>query len=155
MDAIKTGEQAKDFTLKDHEGNEVSLSGLKGKKVLLSWHPLAWTNVCARQMQSVDAKYGEFEALGTVPLGLSVDSSASKKAWAKELSLKNLKLLADFWPHGGAAASLGIFRDADGFSERVNIILDEKGKVIFSKVYPMPELPDVGELLAFLREYKG
>ena len=155
MAAIKIGEEAKDFTLKDHDGNEVSLSSLRGRKVLLSFHPLAWTGVCAKQMQSVDAKYEEFEALGTVPLGLSVDTVPSKKAWAKELGLKNLRLLADFWPHGAAAASLGIFRDEGGTSERANIILDEKGRVIFVKVYPMPELPDVGELLAFLRESKG
>ncbi len=155
MAAIKIGEEAKDFTLKDHDGKEVSLSGLRGKKVLLSWHPLAWTNVCAKQMQSVDAKYGEFEALGTVPLGLSVDTVPSKKAWAKELGLRNLRLLADFWPHGATAASLGIFRDDGGTSERANIILDENGKVVFARVYPMPELPDVDELLAFLREHRG
>jgi peroxiredoxin len=155
MAAIKTGVEARDFTLKDHEGNDVSLSGLRGKKVLLSWHPLAWTGVCAKQMQSVDAKYRELEALGTVPLGLSVDTVPSKKAWAKELGLKSLRLLSDFWPHGAAAASLGIFRDGEGISERANIILDEKGKVIFVKVYPLPELPDVNELLAFLREFRG
>ena len=85
MAAIKIGEEAKDFTLKDHDGNEVSLSSLRGRKVLLSYHPLAWTGVCAKQMQSVDARYKEFEALGTMPLGLSVDTVPSKKAWAKEL----------------------------------------------------------------------
>ena len=155
MAAITIGEEARDFTLKDHEGKEVSLSSLRGRKVLLSFHPLAWTGVCAKQMQSVDARYREFEALGTVALGLSVDTVPSKKAWAGELGLKNLRLLADFWPHGAAAASLGIFRDGEGISERANIILDEKGKVIFVRVYPLPELPDVDELLAFLKEYKG
>lgn len=40
---IKVGEKAINFTLKDQNGKEVSLKDFKGKKVLLSWHPLAWT----------------------------------------------------------------------------------------------------------------
>lgn len=42
-DTIKVGEKAVDFSLKDQSGEEVSLKDFKGKKVLLSWHPLAWT----------------------------------------------------------------------------------------------------------------
>lgn len=41
MDLIKVGDIAPDFMLKDNWGNDVKLSGFKGKKVLLSWHPLA------------------------------------------------------------------------------------------------------------------
>ena len=42
-DIIKVGEEAIDFSLKDQNGEKVSLKDFKGKKVLLSWHPLAWT----------------------------------------------------------------------------------------------------------------
>lgn len=42
-DLIKVGEEAIDFRLKDQNGEEVSLKSFRGKKVLLSWHPLAWT----------------------------------------------------------------------------------------------------------------
>lgn len=42
-DLIKVGEEAIDFSLKDQNGKEVSLKDFEGKKVLLSWHPLAWT----------------------------------------------------------------------------------------------------------------
>ncbi len=42
---MKTGEQTKDFALKDQDSKELRLSNLKGKKVLLSFHPLAWTPV--------------------------------------------------------------------------------------------------------------
>ena len=42
-DLIKVGENAIDFDLKDQNGKSVSLKDFKGKKVLLSWHPLAWT----------------------------------------------------------------------------------------------------------------
>jgi len=51
---IRKGETAADFTLKDHNGEDFKLSDFKGKKVLLSFHPLAWTRICARQMQSLE-----------------------------------------------------------------------------------------------------
>ena len=46
----------------------------------------------------------------------------------------------------------GIFRDENGFSERANVILDEKQKVIFVKVYPVHSVPDIGKVTAFLEK---
>jgi peroxiredoxin len=155
MTPIKPGDKPKDFSLKDHKGNAVNLSDFKGKKVVLSFHPLAWTGVCGKQMQSLERNFEKFRELGAVALGLSIDSVPSKEAWAKELGIKDTQLLADFWPHGGVAKSLGIFREENGFSERANIVLNEKGEVIFAKVYPIPELPDIDEILAVLKEKTG
>jgi len=87
-------------------------------------------------------------------VGLSIDSVPSKAAWAKSLRIKNTRLLADFWPHGGVAKSVGLLR-AEGFSERANVIVNETGKIIFVKVYPIRELPDIGEILRVLMAYKG
>ena len=42
-DVIKVGQEAMDFSLKDQNGKEVNLKDFRGKKVLLSFHPLAWT----------------------------------------------------------------------------------------------------------------
>ena len=75
---ITVGEQAPDFNLKDNRGNMVKLSDYRGQKVLLSWHPLAWTEVCAKQMQSLENNLSEFTKLNTVPLGLSVDAYPTK-----------------------------------------------------------------------------
>jgi len=147
---IKVGDDAPDFTLKDQSGQQIHLLGLKGKKVLLSFHPLAWTKVCAEQMKSLEANQKHFEKLNTIALGISVDSVPSKNAWAKELGIENTRLLADFWPHGEVAKSYGIFRDNDGFSERVNIIIDENQKVVFAKIYPIAQLPDIEEIIKFL-----
>ncbi len=149
---IKEGDNAPDFTLKDQNETEVKLSELKGKRILLSFHPLAWTPVCTKQMQSLEANYEKFQELNTVPLGLSVDSVPCKKAWAAELGLENLQILADFWPHGGVARSLGIFMEEKGISNRANIIIDEDQNVVFVKIYPIPELPDIQEILKVLEE---
>jgi peroxiredoxin len=149
---IMIGEKVGDFTLKDQHGKDFTLSEYAGKKVLLSFHPLAWTSVCARQMQSLEENRESFEKINTVAVGVSVDSTPCKKAWAKELKIENTRLLSDFWPHGGLANKLGIFRDMEGFSERANIIIDEKGHVAFIKVYPIPELPDIKEILSFINK---
>ncbi len=149
---IKAGDKAPDFSLKDQHNKELRLSELKGKRVLLSFHPLAWTKVCARQMQSLEKNRGVFDKLNTVALGLSVDTVPSKHAWAKELGIKETRLLSDFWPHGEIAKLYGIFKAENGISERANIIVDEEQKVIFVKVYDIPQLPDIDEIINFLKK---
>lgn len=147
---IAVGNKAPDFTLKDQNNKTVKLSNLKGKKVLLSFRPLAWTPVCHDQMRSLEEYCHRFENLNTVALGIGVDSSYSNKAWAASMGIKKTRLLSDFWPHGEVAKSYGILRDKDGFSERANIVVDEEQKVVLAKVYPTSELPDVEELISFL-----
>ena len=151
MKRIDVGDMAPDFTLKDNRVQDVSLSEFHGKKVLLSWHPLAWTGVCAQQMKSLEDNLAEFEKYNTVPLGMSIDSYPSKNAWAKELGIANVKLLADFWPHGKVALDYGLFLDDKGFSARANVLVDETGKVVWVKVYDIPELPDIEEVLKEVR----
>ena len=48
------GKEVQDFTLKDQKEGSVTLSDLRGKRVLLSFHPLAWTKVCAQQMKDLE-----------------------------------------------------------------------------------------------------
>jgi peroxiredoxin len=150
---VKIGDSAPDFVLKDHHNKELRLSDLKGKRVLLSFHPLAWTKVCAQQMKSLEENFKRFEELNTVPLGLSVDSVPTKHAWARrELGVENLRLLSDFWPHGEIAEKLGLFREKEGHSERANVVIDENQKVVFVKVYDIPQLPDIEEIINFLKK---
>ena len=149
-DAIKVGSKAPDFTLKDHNGNDVTLSQLKGKKVVLGFHPLAWTGVCAEQMKNLEKYYDRMAELNAVALGISIDTSFSKHAWAKSLDIEKTPLLADFWPHGGMIQSYGVFNDEMGASKRTVFIVDEEGTVIWHKIYPMPEVPDMEEIIKAL-----
>jgi peroxiredoxin len=147
---IKKGKKAPDFILKDQNGKEVRLSDFKGKRVLLSFHPLAWTGVCAKQMQSLEKNKQKFKKLNTIALGINVDPVPSKAAWAKKLGIKETGLLSDFWPHGEVAKRYGIFSRSQGFSLRVNIIIDEKGRVFFVKKYHISKLPDIKEIMEVL-----
>jgi peroxiredoxin len=148
---IAIGKKAPDFTLKDQNNNSVKFSRFRGKKVLLSFRPLAWTAVCQDQMKSLEENHVTFDDMNTVALGIGVDSVPSNKAWAEAMHIKNTRLLSDFWPHGDVAKAYGIFRDKDGFSERANIVLDETQKVIFAKTYPISQLPEIEEILKLLR----
>lgn len=152
--ALKVGELAPDFKLKDQNGDDNSLSGFKGKKVLLSFHPLAWTGVCETQMKNLDLKYDELGKLNVVPLGISVDASPSKKAWAQNMKINKLKLLSDFWPHGEVARKYGIFDEENGFSKRANFLIDEEGKIEFVKVYELRDQPDLNEIMNYIKRWK-
>jgi peroxiredoxin len=147
---VQAGKKLKDFKLKDHNGKDFTLADCRGTKVLLSFHPLAWTPICGQQMKSLEKNKKALDKLNTLAVGLSVDAVPCKAAWAKSLRVKNTRFLSDFWPHGGVAKSLGILRP-HGISERANIIVDEAGKVMFVKVYPIRQLPDMAEILAVLK----
>jgi len=151
---VKIGNKAPDFILDDHNEKPFKLSDFKGKKILLSFHPLAWTSVCAQQMQSLEENKRNFDKTNTIAVGISVDPAPSKKAWAEHLGIKNTRLLSDFWPHGAIAQQYGIFRGDDGISERANIIVDEEQNISFIKIYPISQLPDIQEIIRFLEQKK-
>jgi peroxiredoxin len=149
---LKVGDDSKDFSLPDQDEQEFTLSKFKGKRVLLSFHPAAWTSVCAEQMKSLEHNKKIFDSLNTTAVGVSVDTVPSKKAWAKSLGIKHTRLLSDFWPHGRVAELYGIFRTKEGFSERANIIIDESQKIVFFKIYKLGQLPDIREIIDFLKK---
>jgi peroxiredoxin len=148
---IKVGDKARDFSLKDHSGKDFKLSDHLGRRVLLSFHPLAWTSVCADQMKFLEANRKTFDSLNTVAVGISVDSVPCKKAWAESLGIKETPLLSDFWPHGEVAILYGLFRDKQGFAERANVLLDEEGRVTLVKVYELGQLPDIEEIIEAMK----
>jgi len=151
-DKIGIGKNVENLSLKDQNEQSFTISENKGKKILLSFHPLAWTPVCNDQMQLLEKNQETFEKLNTIAVGISIDSSFSKKAWADSLNINNTRLLSDFWPHGMVAEIFGIFRENDGFSERANIILDEEQKVSYTKVYDIGTLPDFEEIIDVLKQ---
>ncbi|MBU0497296.1 MAG: redoxin domain-containing protein [Candidatus Thermoplasmatota archaeon] len=158
MDTKKTlhvGSKSIDFTLYDQKEKPFTLSEFKGKKIVLSFHPLAWTNVCAQQMQSLETNQKKFDVTNTIAVGISVDSVPSKKAWAHHLNIHTTRLLSDFWPHGAVAQHYEIFRKNAGTSERANIIIDEHQNILFMKIYPISQLPDIQEITTFLEQNKN
>jgi alkyl hydroperoxide reductase subunit AhpC len=98
-------------------------------------------------MQDLEAGGERLEKANAVAFGLSIDTTFSKKAWAESLGIEKTRLLSDFWPHGEVADAYGLFDDAAGRTERAVVIVDEKGVVRWMKVYPVPERPDIEEIM--------
>jgi len=151
---IKVSDPAKNFSLKDQNDKTFDLLEQEGSRILLSFHPLAWTAFCAGQMKSLEDNAATFARLNTVPVGISVDSVPCKKAWADSLKITKTPLLCDFWPHGKVAMEYGLFRDANGFSERANVVIDSKMQVAFVKIYPVHTVPDIEEVIRFIGTMK-
>jgi peroxiredoxin len=119
---------------------------------VLSFGPLAWTEVCHHQMRSREENHARFDDINAVALGIGVDSLPCNKAWGQSMDIKDTRLRSDVWPHGGVGKPFGNFRDEDRFAERADIVLDENQKVVFAKTYPTCELPDIEKVLGFLAE---
>ena len=149
-DYPEVGEKAPDFELSAVGDKKIKLSDYRGKNnVILSFHPLAWTSVCANQMQDLEKHIQKFIDADTVALGISVDSVPCKKAWAESLGVRQVEFLADFEPKGEVAKKYGIYHKL-GFSERAVFVVDKEGIVRFAKVYPIKELPDLSEVFPVL-----
>ena len=149
---LTAGQEAPDFELRSHKGGTVKLSDFRGKKnVVLAFHPLAFTPVCANQMRGYESDLTQFEHAGAVVFGVSIDAQPAKAAWAKTLDSISYDLLSDFHPHGEVAQKYGVFRQKEGFSERAIFVIDKAGRIAWSKTYAIPELPKNDEVLDALQ----
>ena len=76
---IQPGEHAPNFSSKDQNSRTFDLLKQMGKRVLLSFHPLAWTDFCAAQMTSLEENQKKFGVLNTIAVGISVDSVTARR----------------------------------------------------------------------------
>jgi peroxiredoxin len=148
---LKPGDIAPDFELRSHRGSTVRLSDFRGRKnVVVAFHPLAFTPVCATQMRAYERDLPRFDEADTAVLGISIDAQPSKSAWAASLGTISFDLLSDFYPHGDVARKYGVFREQDGISERAVFVVDKEGKIAWARKYEIPQQPDNAELFAAL-----
>jgi peroxiredoxin len=144
---LTAGMMAPDFELPNQHGEMVRLSGFRGRRnVVIAFHPLAFTPVCAAQMQEYERERATLDGQHAHVLGISIDAGPSKKAWADMLGGISFDLLSDFHPHGKVAALYGVMRD-DGISQRALFVVDRSGRIAWAKLYDIPERPIFQDLL--------
>lgn len=148
--SLTPGDAAPDFELRSHRGGSVKLSDLRGKNVVVAFHPLAFTPVCARQMCSYESDMKRFEAADAAVLGISIDPQPSKTAWARELGVTTFDLLSDNHPYGEVARKFGVFREKEGFAERAVFVIDKNGNVAWTRTYDIPEHPQNDDVFSAL-----
>ena len=90
--SIATGIQAPDFTLFDSDKQQVTLSALQGKNVVLLFFPLAFTGTCTAELCSVRDNIATYNNTNAVVLGISVDSLFTLEKYKAEQNL-NFSLL--------------------------------------------------------------
>jgi peroxiredoxin len=136
---IAAGEPAPDFTLRDQDGEEVSLSDYSGRRVLLVFYPFDFSSVCSDQLSVYQEVKPEIEAKGVELVGISVDHIHAHKAFREKLGI-DTTLLADFEPKGEVSKAYGSYLEPAGMSNRTLVLIDADGKVEWSH-----ESPSLGE----------
>lgn len=151
MSELTVGSVAPDFTLPNQYRQPVTLSSFRGRRrVVLAFHPLAFTPICTAQAQSYEREGAAFEAAGAHVLLISSDAGPSKKAWCDALGGLSYDVLSDFHPQGAVAERYGVLGD-DGLAERSVFLVDETGIIRWAKVYGMETSPDVADVIRELR----
>ena len=127
---LAAGTTAPDFTLKDQDGNEVTLSSFQGKQnVVLVFYPFTFTGVCEGELCEIRDDPSAFERGGAQVLAISCDSRHSQRIWAEQQGF-TFPVLSDFWPHGEVAKAYGVFNEALGCANRATFVIDKEGKVV-------------------------
>ena len=145
---IREGEQAPDFTLESDAGEQVTLSGLRGKPVVLYFYPKDDTDGCTTQACGIRDAYGEFEQAGAVVLGVSPDGVASHVKFKTKYDLP-FTLLAD--PEHELAERYGVWAEKKYMGKsymgvnRTTFVIGADGAVVkvFEKVKPLTHADDV------------
>ena len=147
---LPPGTTAPEFALPDASGRLVHLSDYRGTPLVVAFYPLDWSPGCSQQLELYQNEIDEFDRRGAKLVGISVDSVYSHGAWAAVRGI-SFPLLADFNPKGDVARRYGVYRDADGFSERALYVIDADGVIRYSHVSPeLHYVPDIYQLFRAL-----
>ncbi|MEA4925478.1 MAG: thioredoxin-dependent thiol peroxidase [Syntrophomonadaceae bacterium] len=149
---LQAGSQAPDFTLPDQDGNEVVLSGFRGKKVVLYFYSKDNTPGCTRQACAFAGAYEDFKNQNVVVIGVSKDSTASHRKFADKHNLPFI-LLSD--PELQAIKAYDVWQEKKLYGKvsmgvvRSTYIIDEDGVIekVMSKVKPDTNAAEILEYL--------
>ena len=130
MTHLKVGDKAPDFSAKDEQGNSVSLSDYKGKKLVVFFYPKASTPGCTAEACNLNDNYERFKAQGYEILGVSADSAKRQSNFKKKYNFQ-YPLLAD--EDKSVIEAFGVWgpkkfmgKEYDGI-HRTTFIIDENG----------------------------
>lgn len=149
---LETGSIAPQFSLYDKDGNFVSLSDFKGKKVVLYFYPKDNTPGCTRQACAFAANYDNFKNKDVIVIGISKDSVASHQKFADKYNLPFI-LLSD--PELQAIKAYGVWQEKKLYGKlsfgvvRSTFIIDEEGKIeaVMPKVKPDTNAEEILKML--------
>ncbi|MFW6347576.1 MAG: redoxin domain-containing protein [Cyclonatronaceae bacterium] len=141
---LQKGDTAPGFTLKNTDGQDVSLADYKGHKVIILFFPLAFSSVCTAELCNVRDELKQYEQANAQVLGISVDSFFALKEFKQSQAL-NFPLLSDF--NKETSNAYGCLYDSfygmQGVAKRAAFVVDEAGKLAYAEVLEKAsDLPD-------------
>ena len=122
------GQPAPDFSLKDTQNNDVSLSDFKGNKLVVAFIPFPHTGICDGEACALRDDYDSLSADGSKVVIISCHARPLLGAWAEQNKIQ-FPVLTDFWPHGATAQAYGCFNDQLGIAMRASYVIDANGVV--------------------------
>lgn len=152
--ALPAGTPAPDFTLHATPDQRVSLTDFLGSPVILAFYPADFSPVCGDQMALYNELLPEFGRYGAKLVGISVDGAWCHSAFRDARHL-HMTLLSDFEPKGEVARRYGVYRPAEGLSERALFVIDGEGLIRWSYVSPMGINPGADGILEALEQLSG
>lgn len=154
---LQIGDAAPDFNLKAAIGNEqedFKLSNHKGRRVVLVFYALDFTPVCQNELSAIQEHLSKFAELNAQVVGLCTDTVFSHMAYQQSLGGLKFPLAADRWPYAETAKAYGIFpptrHEIPFVNDRAIFIVDKDGRIAWSKIYALRDLPDIDEVLKAL-----
>lgn len=106
---LAVGAEAPDFTLKDQNGQPVTLTDFRGKKnVLLVFFPLAFTGICQGELDEIRDNLPDYDNDDTATLAISVGPRRRTRSGPPRAASPS-RCCPDFWPHGAVAEDYGVF----------------------------------------------
>ena len=148
---IEVGQSAPDFTLRDQNREEFTLSALRGTKaVLIVFYPFAFTGICTSELNRIRDQLPIFQNDDVQVVTVSCDSVYSLKVFSLREELE-FPLLADYWPHGEVARSYGVFNDDGGYANRGTFLVDREGVVRFAEMNAIGDGRDADAWIAAIK----
>lgn len=131
--SLTPGDVAPNFTLKNSDGQTVSLSDFRGQKVLLVFYPSSFTGICTAELCAIRDNENDFLDEDTVVISVSCDSHYVLQNFKNQEHFNHI-LLSDFWPHGEVSRAYGVFNEERGMAIRGTFLIDREGVMRWSVV---------------------
>ena len=145
---LGVGDLAPDFTLRDQNGADVTLSELTATHtVVVVFYPWAFSGICTGELDEIRDHLERFVADDLQVVCISCDPMFALRAWADAQGYF-FPLLSDYWPHGEVTRSFGVLNDATGAPIRGTFLIGRDGVVRWTLVNGPGERRDFGELPA-------
>jgi peroxiredoxin len=143
---LSIGDEAPDFTLRDQNGTDVSLSALTAERnVVVVFYPWAFSGICTGELDEIRDHLERFVSDEVQVVCISCDAIFSVRAWA-DIQGYFFPLLSDAWPHGAVARAYGVLNETTGAALRGTFLVGRDRRIAWTLINETGEPRDFSDL---------